>query len=148
MPNRAHLSLYKARGWPVCRSIYDHMYSYVYINACGHIRVYTWRQEKAPVCLHLARKHVFMSVHEGVCVSRRQCVQTGLCVYQCAYVWVQTTHRGSSLRVSSPSPAPASLLPQSFCLGCLEISFLFFPQFLLEYSYERPAFSLYGSASS
>lgn len=69
----------------MCRSIYDHVYGYMYIDACGHIHVYTWRQEKAPVCLHLAHKHVFMNVHGGVCVSRRQCVQTGLCVYQCAY---------------------------------------------------------------
>ena len=56
-------------------------------------------------------------------VSRRECVQTGLRVYQCACVWVQTTHRGNSLCVSSPSPAPASLLPQILCLSCLENSF-------------------------
>lgn len=147
MPNRAHLSLYKARGWPMCRSIYDHVYGYMYIDACGHIHVYTWRQEKAPVCLHLAHKHVFMNVHGGVCVSRRQCVQTGLCVYQCAYEWVQTTHRGSSLCVSSPSAAPASLLPQIFCLSCLEISFFFSPSFYCSTVMRDQPF-LYGSASS
>lgn len=99
------------------------------------------------MCLHLACKRVFMSVHGGVCVSRRECVQIGLCVYQCGCVWVQTTHRGSSLRVSSPSPAPASLLPQ-ISEAVLRSASFFFPQFLLEYRYERPGFSLYGSASS
>ena len=111
------------------------------------VRFYTWRQEKAPVCLHLAHKHVFMNVHGGVCVSRRQCVQTGLCVYQCAYEWVQTTHRGSSLCVSSPSAAPASLLPQIFCLSCLEISFFFSPSFYRSTVMRDQPF-LYGSASS